>query len=559
MATRIRTALLLAPHHVRGVELCDALGAQPELRTTPEGRGCTCRGKGLTLRIEVVCNAAEALDLLRQEYYNLLMVDCRNATREGGDASAREREVLGFLEALRREPDRERRYPFRRIVVLVGDADAARADRLIFAMGERHVGACVRDRSLTHAHTGLQQDQARDRFVAELWEHCRRTLTEKRRGQRAICAAGGGLSGLYYELGVLKCLHDASDLDVGKFDMYFGISAGSLLTAGLATGFSIDDLISKYGGLDRGWPYRLRLEWRHLNLGEVPRRLILAQQALLQYVSRLVRNEDELSVAAILGTYGNLLGPIFDNRKLEEGVRRLLSIEGRANDFRDLPRPLYVGATDQDRREHVLFGDTGWDDVPISKAIQASTAMHPFFPSVEIKGRYFTDGIVTRTSNLRAAIDKGADLVIVVDPFVPLISDRAGTNARMGNMWVMEQDYKTMSFSRYEQARNEILRRSSKVSIYTFVPSNRMRHLMSNQNPFVARNFHAIVCQAYSSTYRRLRLLEYKLAGEMASHGLTFDLAPVADKVARVTAARSPDASLLLSATGRNSRSSEVA
>lgn len=559
MATRIRTALLLAPQQPQSVELCEALQRQPGLRTKLEDRGCTCRGKGLALRIEVVRSAAEALDLLRQEYYNLLMIDCRNASRNGDDASAREREVMGFLEALRREPDRERRYPFRRIVVLVGDPDAARADRLIFALGELHVGACVRDRSLTHAHTGAQQAQARARFVAELWDHCRRTLTETRRGLRAICAAGGGLSGLYYELGVLKCLHDASDLDVGSFDMYFGISAGALVTAGLATGFSIDELIAKYGGLDRGWPYRLRLEWRHLNLAAVPQRLVLAQQALLQYVSRLVRHEDELSVAAILGIYGNLLGPIFDNRPLEEGVRRLLSIEGRTNDFRELPRRLYIGATDQDRREHVLFGDVGWDDVPISKAIQASTAMHPFFPSVEIKGRYFTDGIVTRTSNLRAAIDKGADLVIVVDPFVPLISDRPGTNARMGNMWIMEQDYKTMSFTRYEQARNEILRRSSKVSIYTFVPSNRMRHLMSNQNPFVARNFHAIVCQAYSSTYRRLRVLEYKLAGEMASHGLSFDLAPVAAKVAKISAARKPDAALLLGGASEKKRTSEVA
>jgi predicted acylesterase/phospholipase RssA len=559
MAARIRTALLLAPHQPQGVELCEALQQQPGLRAKLEGRGCTCRGKGLALRIELVRSAAEALDFLREGYYNLLIIDCRNATRDGDEALAREREVMGFLEALRREPDRERRYPFRRIVVLVGDPDAARADRLIFAMGERHVGACVRDRSLTHAHTGAQQAQARARFVAELWELCRRTLTETHPGQRAICAAGGGLSGLYYELGVLKCLHDASDLDVGSFDMYFGISAGALVTAGLATGFPIDELIAKYGGLDRNWPYRLRLEWRHLNLAAVPQRIILTQQAFLQYLSRLVRHEDELSVAAILGIYGNLLGPIFDNRPLEEGVRRLLSAEGRSNDFRELPRRLYIGATDQDRREHVLFGDVGWDDVPISKAIQASTAMHPFFPSVEIKGRYFTDGIVTRTSNLRAAIDKGADLVIVVDPFVPLITDRPGTNARMGNMWVMEQDYKTMSFTRYEQTRNEILRRSSKVSIYTFVPSNRMRYLMSNQNPFVARNFHAIVCQAYSSTYRRLRVLEYKLAGEMASHGLGFDLTPVAAKVAKISAARKPDAALLLGGARQKKRTSEVA
>lgn len=559
MATRISTALFLAPHPYKDSDFLGALRAQPKLRTTVDARGVTCRGKGLTLRFEVVHSAAEALDLLRQEYYNLLIVDCRNATADGDQAGANEREVLAFLEALRRESDRERRYPFRRIVVLVGDNDVARADRLIFAMGELHVGACLRDRSLSPTLSGPQREEARQRFVAEVWDHCRCTLTEKRRGKRAICAAGGGLSGLYYELGVLKCLHDACDLDAGTFDMYFGISAGALVTTGLATGFSIDDLIVAYGGLGGGTSHRLRLEWRHLNIAEVPRRMLLGQQALLKYLSRLVRKEDELSVAAVLGTYGNLLGPIFDNRSLEQGLRRWLEGEGRSNDFRDLPRPLYIGATDQDRREHVLFGDTGWDDVPISKAIQASTAIHPFFPSVEIKGRYFTDGIVTRTSNLRAAIDKGADLVIVVDPFVPLISDQPGSNARMGNMWVMEQDYKTMSFTRYEQARNEILRRNPKISIYTFVPSNRMRHLMSNQNPFVARNFHPIVCQAYSSTYRRLRLLEYKLAGEMASHGLPFDLTKVAETVAKLDTARTPNASLLLSGSGKNSTDFEVA
>ena len=559
MATRISTALLLAPHHLKGIDLCSALRSQPELRTTGEARGATCRGKGLALRIEVVRSAAEALDLLRQEYYNLLIVDFRNATADSNQAVASEREILGFFEALRRETDRERRYPFRRIVVLVGDNDAARADRLIFAMGELHVGACLRDRSLSPTLSGPQREEARRRFVAELWDHCRQTLTEKRRGRRAICAAGGGLSGLYYELGVLKCLHDACNLDAGTFDMYFGISAGALVTAGLATGFSVDDLIVTFGGLDAGSAHRLRLEWRHLNIAEVPRRVLLGQQALLKYLSRLVRKEDELSVAAVLGTYGNLLGPIFDNRPLEQGIRRWLASENRSNNFRDLARPLYIGATDQDRREHVLFGDTGWDDVPISKAIQASTAIHPFFPSVEIKGKYFTDGIVTRTSNLRAAIDKGADLVIVIDPFVPLISDQPGSNARMGNMWVMEQDYKTMSFTRYEQARNEILRRKPQVGIYTFVPSNRMRHLMSNQNPFVARNFHPIVCQAYSSTYRRLRLLEYKLAGEMASHGLPFDLGKVTETVAKLDAARAPDASLLLGRNSRCTRTFEVA
>jgi predicted acylesterase/phospholipase RssA len=224
----------------------------------------------------------------------------------------------------------------------------------------------------------------------------------------------------------------------------------------------------------------------------------------------------------------------------------MFSEEGRSNDFRQLRSRLYVGATDQDSREHVLFGDEGFDDVPISKAVQASIAWHPFFPSVEIRGRYYTDGVVTRTVNLTAAIEKGADLVFVLDPFVPLVTDEPGANARKGNMWILEQDLKTMSYTRFEQAREELQRRQSHASVYTFVPSNRMRRLMSSQNPLVSRNFDAIVCEAYRSTRRRLSQLEYRIRGDLLAHGIKLDLAPAMEKVERMRAAREPSVLLLL-------------
>ncbi len=219
---------------------------------------------------------------------------------------------------------------------------------------------------------------------------------------------------------------------------------------------------------------------------------------------------------------------------------------GQTNDFRELGPELYIGATDQDRREAVLFGDVGFDDVSISRAVQASAAMHPFFPSVEIGGRFYTDGIVTRTSNLRAAIDYGADLVFVIDPFVPLISEEPGFNRSHGNMWVVEQDYKTMSYTRFSQARKELQRTNPDVNTYNFVPSNRMRRLMGKHNPFISRNFHPIVCEAYRGTYRRLKQLEYKMRGELASHNINLDLGPVEEKVAMLRQAKQPDVKLLL-------------
>ena len=428
----------------------------------------------------------------------------------------------------------------------MGDPDEVRADRLVFAMGERHVGACLRDASLSARFRDQRPAEERGRFAEALWSLCHRLLVERRHGRKSINLAGGGISGIYYELGVLKCLDDAFDIDIRDFDSYYGISAGSVVAAGLANDFAVDDLLRKLGRVDRSWPYRLQLGLRHLNVGELPRRFMLVQRELARYVSRMLKGEDELSVTSLLGSWAVALGPLFDNTEFELVLRKLFTSEGRSNDFRDLTRRLFIGATDQDRREPVLFGSDGFDHVPISRAIQASTAMHPFFPSVEIDGRRYTDGIVTRTSNLRNAVDRGADLVFVIDPFVPIVSDEAGFNARHGNMWIMEQDYKTLSYTRFEQARNEILRRDSRVAVYTFVPSNRMRRLMSAQNPFVSRNFHPIVCEAYRSTFRRLQKVEYKLAGELRSHGITLDLEPVEEKVRALAEARTLDARFLM-------------
>jgi NTE family protein len=546
MAATQRTALVFSPRKQCAEDLYETLAMQPWIKTKLTDEGCLCSGKGLNLSLEFASSIEAAVTRVAHAYFNLVIVDCRHRPRCSGSPQRQEDAVFGFLDALRREHDRERRYPFRRVVALVGDPDEERADRLVFAMGERHVGACLRDPSLSARFAEQRPAEERARFADSLWSLCHRLLVERRRGGKSINLAGGGISGIYYELGVLKCLDDAFDVDLRDFDSYYGISAGSVVAAGLANDLAIDDLLRKLGRVDRNWPYRLQLGLRHLNVGELPRRLMLVRRELGSYLSRMLKGEDELSVTSLMGAWAVALGPLFDNTEFEAVLRKLFTSDGRSNDFRHLGRRLFIGATDQDRRVPVLFGTEGFDHVPISRAVQASTAMHPFFPSVEIDGRRYTDGIVTRTSNVRDAVDRGADLVFVVDPFVPIVSEEPGFNARHGNMWIMEQDYKTLSYTRFEQARNEILRRNSRVSIYTFVPSNRMRRLMSAQNPFVSRNFHPIVCEAYRSTFRRLQKVEYKLAGELSSHGITLDLEPVEEKVRALAEARTLDVRLLM-------------
>lgn len=53
-------------------------------------------------------------------------------------------------------------------------------------------------------------------------------------------------------------------------------------------------------------------------------------------------------------------------------------------------------AVDLDSGEAVRFGEQGWDDVPISRAVQASSALPGLYPPVEVGGRHFLDGALRR-------------------------------------------------------------------------------------------------------------------------------------------------------------------
>jgi predicted acylesterase/phospholipase RssA len=532
--------LYFAPLPHSFAELLDSTGAIPWLEVAPrETTRSEWYGPGLQLEIDVVSEAEEAARRLENHHYTTVVVDCRHYPVAAGDAVRQERALLRFLDLLEAERDRERRYSLARVVVLVGDADEERVDRLIFALGQRHVGACLRDLSLSPRLVDGDRQGARARFLDKLWNELGEITTGRRRGHKALCAAGGGVAGVFYELGVLKCLHDAfRNMDIRDFDMYFGISAGAVLGALVANGFAIDELLQQFSPAS-GPAMDLQIGVNHLNLGELPARARLAGKRLREYADRVRGRRDRFSLAGAATQLAPLLAPLFDSDELEQRLARILSQPGHTNDFRRLKRRLYIGATDQDLREHVLFGEPGLCDAPISRAVQASSAIHPFFRSVEIGGRYYTDGFITRSSNLISAIEHGADLVLIVDPFLPLIAEEPGTNSLHGNLWVVLQDYKTVAYSRFEQVSEAVLRQHPDVSCYTFVPSNRMRKLMA-LSPIANDNYDRIVTEAYCSTYRRLRQLEFKFIPDLETHGIEVSLELVGRRASAIAATRTP-------------------
>jgi hypothetical protein len=104
-------------------------------------------------------------------------------------------------------------------------------------------------------------------------------------------------------------------------------------------------------------------------------------------------------------------------------VETVLASDDRINDFRLLDNELYLTATDLDTCERIVFGEDGWADVPISKAVQCSTTLPVVYKPVDLKGRQLIDGGIRSTTNVDIAVEKGAKFIVVVNPLVPFVND----------------------------------------------------------------------------------------------------------------------------------------
>ena len=327
-------------------------------------------------------------------------------------------------------------------------------------------------------------------------------------------------------MGVFKCLDDClMNCSVNDFDMLFGISAGAVVTSMLSVGYTIDEVMAAVAGVPGGRMQPLSfslLRLSHINYQGLRWRLMSATKTGLHAFWETLRGRGRDTADSLFLEYTSLVGAPFHSAKFELMLREVLGGSGSKDDFRALPVELYIGASDQDARHHVLFGAEGYDHVPISKAVRASLSVNPAFSSVPIDGRYYEDGAITRTSNFGEAIKRGATLIFTMDPFVPYVSKFPGVAHRRGVLYNIDQDIRTISFTRFERARNAVLREHPEVSSYTFLPSNTLRRLLST-NPMDHRPYLEIWRGAYLSSLQRIDQLCHRLRGDLAEHGIQLD------------------------------------
>ena len=246
------------------------------------------------------------------------------------------------------------------------------------------------------------------------------------RSKIGLALAGGGPVGGIYEVGAMAALSEALEgLDFNGFDYFVGVSSGGFVAAAVANGMHPRSLARMLVENDTDEMFDPELLLRPA-LGEYMKRALsvplLLFSSFRNYFSDplhtgLFESLQRLSYALPSG--------IFDNAGVDELLRRMFSAYGRSNDFRELKHKLFLVATDLDSGASVAFGSKGYDDVPISLAVQASAALPGLFPPVNIGGRYFVDGALIKTLHASVALREGADLVICINPLVPFDSRSA--------------------------------------------------------------------------------------------------------------------------------------
>jgi NTE family protein len=351
-----------------------------------------------------------------------------------------------------------------------------------------------------------------DATFAQVVERVGQAIARRNRGKIALCLAGGGIEGLFYELGALRALSyflpDASLCDV---DIHCGISAGAILSAFLASGLGPREIAL---GMERGEGKLDRIYRREifdLNFKDFVRRCGSTAWESVR------GKHTPSSAAAQLIPSG-----VFAGDRLRDYLERQFAKPGMTDSFTKLRRPLYIGATDQDTAEHVVFGANGMTDVPISLAVRASVALTPFYAPQLIKDRYYVDGGFSRTTNMRVGVQAGATMVILIDPLIPVYSEQPGFVQAKGALFSAAQGLKALIHSRFDKAMSTLREMYPEVSFHLFQPDGAMMKAMSG-SPIKYFYRPGIEELSFRETLRDIRGRRFEhLARDFARHGIRF-------------------------------------
>jgi NTE family protein len=328
-----------------------------------------------------------------------------------------------------------------------------------------------------------------------------------------LALAGGGPEGAVYEIGALRALEEAVEgLDLNDLFLYVGVSAGAFINSCLANGLTASQMCRAIVSHEPGMhPFVPEIFLTPAVRGFLKGGLALPgllSESLVDYLTHF----QERTVLGSLTRLGRAL-PVgfFDNEPIRQYLDKIFRLKGRTDDFRLLKRRLIVVAADLDSGQPVRFGETGFDHVPISRAVQASSALPGIYSPVEIDGRHYVDGVLLKTLHASVALEAGADLVLCINPIVPvdMVSAVEAGNLAKSNLltWglptVLSQTFRTLIHSRMEVGMAAYDQRFKDADVVRLEPERDDAEMFFT-NIFSFADRRTVVQRAYQSTRRHL-------------------------------------------------------
>lgn len=240
----------------------------------------------------------------------------------------------------------------------------------------------------------------------------------QRSSKRALALAGGGFPGYLFEIGALTALDDLFEdgLTMNDFDLYVGMSAGAAAAALLANGVKPQDILETDLSGTRPYYFDHRDVFSPA-IGEGLKTVWRPARQLIALLKLYAQHYREMTLIDLLDKAQDALpSGIYTLEPFANYLAEIFRTKGLSDTFAGLSKELYIPAIDLETGESVMFGEEGWRDVPISRAITASSAVPIYFCPIQIHGRDYIDAGIGRMAFFDVAIQKGVDFMVMINP-----------------------------------------------------------------------------------------------------------------------------------------------
>jgi predicted acylesterase/phospholipase RssA len=318
-----------------------------------------------------------------------------------------------------------------------------------------------------------------------------------------------------YQIAALAALEHAFEGFSGSgCASYIGSSSGASVAAALAAGRDVQRIYRAF--LDPADDY-FPLERRHIlrmDIAEWRRTARTALGALGQGSRSLLRRAEPPSPAALweelARLYDSMPAGLFSLDAYERFLEDNFLRRGVPNQFRNMPAQLRILAHELDSGKPVVFGSQELEHVAVSRACIASMATPPLFSPVRIGEQHYFNPSPSQVSHVDVAVALGADIIVVVNPMVPMdvsivpTGHGVRTSVRdKGAMWVANQANRIKLHSLLKRSIERVRRETSaKVLVVEPEPTDGTM-FMHNPASFPARR--TILESSYLATRERTR------------------------------------------------------